>query len=138
MKKGFTLVEMLMALLIVSVILSASLPVITSRQKQYIDNYNRHNSVPIGMIAIWGTDKTLPDSTWLECNGQAIPNGIEYEKIRQIYGTNLSDYRGVFLRGYGSFTHTQNNGTSVGNTTTTHSSAAIGIWRNYTLGRRNR
>jgi len=125
-KNAFTLVEMLMALLIVSVILSAALPVITKRVATQAGQYNRNNSVPIGMIAIWGTDKPLPDNTWLECNGQAIPNGIEYEEIRQIYGTNLPDYRGVFLRGYGSISHTQNNGSTTGNTATTHASGAIG------------
>lgn len=99
--KAFTLVEMLMALLIVSVILSASLPVITSRTKAATRNYSQYSAVPIGMIAIWGSPKALPDNTWLECNGQAIPSGIEYEEIRRIFGTNLPDYRGVFLRGTG-------------------------------------
>jgi len=94
----------------------------------------------------------------LEANGQAIPNGVEYEEIRRIYGSNLPDlrgimngyvpkdiiavwgsseeipanwseaeeYRGVFLRGYGSITHTQNNGSTIGSTATTHSSGNIG------------
>jgi len=125
---AFTLVEMLMALLIVSIILSASLPVITARQKAHMKNYNRYNSVPIGMIAIWATEKPRPDNTWLECNGQAIPTGIEYEEIRQIYGANLPDFRGMFLRGYGKeIPHTQENGTAIGVTTTYHSSGEIGV-----------
>jgi len=126
-KFAFTLVEMLMALLVVSVILSASLPVITKRMNERIGEYNRYNSFPIGGIIVWGTDKALPDNTWLECNGQAIPNGIEYEEIRRIYGTNLPDYRGVFLRGYGSVVHTQNNGSIVGETATTHASGDVGV-----------
>lgn len=100
-KFAFTLVEMLMALLIVSVVLSASLPVISQRTKAQSINYSKYGAVPIGIIAIWGSAKPLPDNTWLECNGQAIPSGIEYEEIRKIYGTNLPDYRGVFLRGVG-------------------------------------
>jgi len=127
MKKAFTLVEMLLALLIVSVILSASIPVITKRINERTVVYNEYSGVPIGMIAIWGTNKPLPDNTWLECNGQAIPAGIEYEEIRQIYGSNLPDYRGMFLRGYGKeIAHTQNNGTNNGVTTTYHSSGEIG------------
>lgn len=124
--KAFTLVEMLMALLIVSVILSASLPVITARQKAHVLEYKRYNSFPVGGVIIWGSDKALPDSSWLECNGQTIPNGIEYEEIKRIYGTNLPDYRGVFLRGHGSVTHMQNNGSTIGNTSTTYSSGVIG------------
>jgi len=128
---AFTLVEMLMALLIVSVILSASMPVITKRMKAQVSEYGKNVAVPIGMIAIWGTDKALPDNTWLECNGQAIPNGIEYEEIRQIYGTNLPDYRGVFLRGHGTYpkaltqTWQDLQGTSR-SVTTTYSSASVG------------
>lgn len=123
---AFTLVEMLIALLIVSIILSASLPVITSRQKARIQHHHGYNYFPIGGIIVWGSDKPLPDNTWLECNGQAIPSGLEYKEIRQIYGSNLPDYRGVFLRGYGSITYSQNNGSRVGITATTHSSGALG------------
>jgi len=127
---GFTLVEMLMALLVISIILSASMPIITKRTKSQITQINTSEAFPIGGIIVWGTNKPLPDSTWLECNGQAIPNGIEYEQIRQIYGENLPDYRGVFLRGYGSITHTQN-WTDVDNnsqsSTTTHTSSEVGV-----------
>jgi len=92
---AFTLVEMLMALLIISVIISASIPVISKRINPQQALPNQYSSVPIGLIAIWSKDKNLPDNTWLEANGQAIPNGIEYEEIRQIYGTNLPDLRGI-------------------------------------------
>lgn len=94
-KRGFTLVEMLMALLIVSVILSAALPVITSRQKVISQAQSKYNTVPIGLIAIWKYDGALPDNTWLECNGQAIPKTAEYEDLRRIYGANVPDFRGL-------------------------------------------
>jgi len=129
--KAFTLVEMLMALLIVSLVLSASIPIITKRVAQKNVLYGVNSSMPIGGIIIWGTDKALPDNTWLECNGQAIPDGIEYEEIRQIYGTNLPDYRGVFLRGHGTYpkaltqTWQDLQGTSR-SVTTTYSSASVG------------
>jgi len=129
-KKAFTLVEMLMALLIISLILSASLPIITKRINEQTNLYSLDAVFPIGGIIIWGTDKALPDNTWLECNGQAIPNGIEYEEIRRIYGTNLPDYRGVFLRGYGSvnssFSWSDNQGTAR-SVSTAHTSGAIGV-----------
>ncbi|WP_303842430.1 hypothetical protein [Selenomonas ruminantium] len=38
----------------------------------------------------------------------------------------MPDLRGLFLRGYGSQTHTQNNGSTIGVTSTTHSSGALG------------
>jgi hypothetical protein len=38
----------------------------------------------------------------------------------------VPDLRGLFLRGYGSRTHTQNNGSKVGVRATTHSSGALG------------
>lgn len=99
---AFTLVEMFMALLVVSIIISASLPVITGRMKAQSGNMNRYQAFPIGGIIVWGVDGALPDNTWLECNGQAIPNGIEYEDARMVFKSNLlPDYRGVFLRGHG-------------------------------------
>ena len=38
----------------------------------------------------------------------------------------VPDYRGLFLRGYGQQTYTQNNGSMVGNTATTHASGELG------------
>jgi len=154
---AFTLVEMLMALLVISIILSASIPVISSRQKAVAQNVNENAGMPIGGIILWTDMETLPDNTWLECNGATIPAGIEYEDARRVFGENLPDlrnmryplpnnmigiwgstddipsdwseateYRGLFLRGYGSVSHTQNNGSGIGSTTTTHASSQIG------------
>jgi len=125
-KKAFTLVEMLMALLIISIVLSASIPVISSRQKAIARNYDNSQSFPIGGIIIW-QHETMPDSTWLECNGQSIPPGIEYKQAQLVFGSNLPNYQGLFLRGHGSQTFTQNNGANIGNTATTHSSDALGV-----------
>ena len=41
-------------------------------------------------------------------------------------GGRVPDLRGLFLRGYGSQSHTQNNGSTVGVTSTTHASGALG------------
>lgn len=123
--KAFTLVEMLMALLIISVILTASLPVITTRQKALASVYNKNQSFPVGGIIAWYHSQ-IPDNTWLECNGQKIPNGIEYETARQIFGDNMPDFQGIFLRGYGSQSFIQNNGSLIGTTVTIHASGPIG------------
>jgi len=178
---GFTLVEMLMALLIVSIILSASLPIISSRQKTVVQDVNENVGMPIGGIILWTNMDALPDNTWLECDGSALPTGIEYEDARRVFGDNLPDlrdvrnygknlndylandhktyiqtnintavptnmigiwgttatiptswaeateYRGLFLRGHGSVSHTKNNGSTIGSTATTHSSGNVGV-----------
>ena len=41
-------------------------------------------------------------------------------------GGKVPDLRGLFLRGYGSQSHAQNNGSTVGVTSTTHASGALG------------
>jgi len=92
-RAAFTLVEMLMALLIVSIILSASLPIISARQKAVAQNYNNNVSFPIGGVIIWTDMDILPDNTWMECNGASIPSGIEYEQARRVFGENLPDLR---------------------------------------------
>jgi hypothetical protein len=49
-----------------------------------------------------------------------------YPELFALTGPNVPDYRGLFLRGYGSRSHSQNNGSTVGVTATTHSSAGLG------------
>jgi hypothetical protein len=49
-----------------------------------------------------------------------------YPELFALVGGNVPDYRGLFLRGYGSQTHTQANGSAVGVTPTTHASGALG------------
>ena len=41
-------------------------------------------------------------------------------------GSHVPDFRGLFLRGFGQQAHTQNNGSTVGETITTHKSGALG------------
>jgi microcystin-dependent protein len=53
-------------------------------------------NIPIGGILIWGS--TSVPTNWLECNGAAI-NQATYPALYAIYGTNLPDLRGVFIRG---------------------------------------
>lgn len=87
--------------------------------------------VPIGTIIAWpvGLD---PDnaSSWLECNGQSITSA-RYPRLTAVLGgTNATkatvpDLRGLFLRGYGQQSYSQNNGTATGVTATTHKSGSL-------------
>ena len=49
-----------------------------------------------------------------------------YPELFAVLGGQVPDLRGLFLRGYGSQVHSQNNGSTVGITSTTHSSGALG------------
>ena len=49
-----------------------------------------------------------------------------YPELFAVIGGKVPDYRGLFLRGYGQQSHTQNNGSMVGNTATTHASGELG------------
>ena len=77
----------------------------------------KSTGVPIGTILAWPSH-TLPadGGIWLLCNGQSTAG---YPQLSAIVGSNVPDYRGVFLRGYGSQTSTHYG-------TVTHSSAALG------------
>ena len=49
-----------------------------------------------------------------------------YPELFAIVGATVPDLRGLFLRGYSSQSHSQNNGTAVGVTATLHSSGPLG------------
>ena len=89
------------------------------------------SSIPVGTVVTWPSganpDMQNPDGTynWLECNGQSISQTV-YPELFAVIGGKVPDYRGLFLRGYGQQTHTQNNGSMVGNTATTHASGELG------------
>ncbi len=61
---------------------------------------------------------------WLECNGQAV-DASAYPKLAALM-SNVPDYQGVFLRGYGSQVYSQLNGSKNGITSTTYSSGILG------------
>ncbi len=63
------------------------------------------------------------DGTWLECNGQSTTN---YPALATIVGSNVPNYCGMFLRGYGHQTFSQNNGSLYGITSTSYSSGQLG------------
>lgn len=71
--KGFTLSELLVATLVVSIMLIAMAPVMTKKAKNHMQErvavqQPQTESVPIGTIVLWyGTN--VPDG-WIECSGQ--------------------------------------------------------------------
>ena len=93
------------------------------------------SSIPVGTIISWPVaqnpaDWQNPDGSfnWLECNGQTISQAAypELFALFALLGGRVPDLRGLFLRGYGSQSHAQNNGSTVGVTSTTHASGALG------------
>ena len=91
------------------------------------------SSIPVGTIISWPvaqnpTDWQNPDGSynWLECNGQNFSQAAYPELFALMGGGRVPDLRGLFLRGYGSQSYAQNNGSTVGYTSTTHSSGALG------------
>ncbi len=73
--------------------------------------------IPVGTIIAWSSAKNPDDSSWLECNGQSC---AAYPKLVAVLGrSTVPDYRGVFLRGYGSRTSSHYG-------TVTHQSGALG------------
>ena len=76
------------------------------------------SGVPIGTIIAWASGSDPEDGTWLECNGQSC---TAYPQLVAVLGkSTVPDYRGVFLRGYGS--HSSSHYGAV-----THSSDALGV-----------
>lgn len=55
------------------------------------------SAVPVGVPLPWGSAK--PPAGWIKMNGQAI-NATTYPKLAAIYGSNLPDLRGEFIRGW--------------------------------------
>ena len=49
-----------------------------------------------------------------------------YPALRALYGARVPDFSGLFLRGFGSQSHAQENGTTIGVTSTLHLSGALG------------
>jgi hypothetical protein len=59
------------------------------------------SGVPVGTVIIWPAEGEPLTGKWLECNGQST---IGYPQLAALVGAQVPDYRGMFLRGYGSTT----------------------------------
>lgn len=85
-------------------------------------------AIPIGTAIIWFVERNpegYEDGIWLECNGQYFQQSA-YPKLYEVLGTNrVPNLQGLYLRGYGSQSHIQNNGSIIGSTNTTHRSGAL-------------
>ncbi len=97
-KKAFSLVEMLITLVVVSVLLSAFVPVITKKMTKNID-ISAGSSVPVGtIVAYLGHKNDIPDG-WLLCDGSSFSES-DYPKLKQhLKGTNLPNLKGLTLIG---------------------------------------
>lgn len=57
-------------------------------------------TIPVGTVIPWPSRSFPPDaSRWLECNGQAVPSGTRYDRLRDLIGSNVPNYNDQFLRG---------------------------------------
>jgi len=104
LKKGFSLAEMLIVLLILTIVIAASMPIITQRKKT---DSSFADSVPAGTIVQYAG--TSAPSGWLLCYGQPVSrttySGL-FVAISTTYGVgdgsttfNLPDLRGRTLIG---------------------------------------
>jgi len=66
----------------------------TAASKGYVDSATS-SAVPSGTIAMWGT-ASVPVG-WIQCNGQSTAG---WPNLQAIYGTNVPDLRGEFIRGW--------------------------------------
>jgi hypothetical protein len=55
---------------------------------------------PVGAVIQWPSTSFPPDAgRSLECNGQAVPSGSQYDRLRAIIGVTVPNYNDKFLRG---------------------------------------
>lgn len=59
------------------------------------------NTIPVGTVVSWPAGSNPADmAKWLECNGQAVPPGSRYDRLRTILGGGaVPNYNNQFLRG---------------------------------------
>ena len=94
---AFSLVEMLITLVVVSVLLSAFVPVITKKMTKNIDIVGG-GSVPVGTIVMF-LGQEAPRG-WLLCNG-AEYNKNDYPKLANHLGKDMNGkYTTPDMRGY--------------------------------------
>jgi hypothetical protein len=68
----------------------------TAASKGYVDA-TAAATVLSGAIVMWGT--SVPPAGWIECNGQSTAG---YPNLIELFGTNVPDLRGEFVRGWDS------------------------------------
>lgn len=98
--KGFSLVELLISLVVISVLLAAFVPTITKKMSKNIDiTTSLSSNVPLGTIVVY-LGQTPPDDNWLICDGSDIPSDSKYNKLRDFLKKDtLPDFRGYVIKG---------------------------------------
>lgn len=91
--KAFSLAEMMVVMLILSIVLAASMPIITKRSRVAVAAPITSNLPPGSIIAY--ASNSIPDG-WLLCNGQSTAS---YPALAAVIGANVPDLRGEFIRG---------------------------------------
>lgn len=62
-------------------------------------NLEHKDDTPSGIIVAY-TGHQIPEG-WLLCDGSLIPEGNQYDRLREQVGHSVPDLRGLFLRGLG-------------------------------------
>lgn len=59
------------------------------------------STIAVGTVVAWPANSSPFDMTkWLECNGQAVPAGSQYDRLRTVLGGGaVPNYNNQFLRG---------------------------------------
>jgi len=59
------------------------------------------STIAVGTVVAWPSGSNPADmGKWLECNGQAVPAGSQYDHLRAVLGGQpIPNYNGQFLRG---------------------------------------
>jgi len=83
------------------------------------------STIPVGTVVSWPAGTNPADMTkWLECNGQAVPSGSRYDRLRTILGGGaVPNYYNQFLRGS---TNLGLTGTQVADTIRSHTVSVPG------------
>ncbi len=87
--------------------------------------------VDVGMVVVWNrAENPLNWEKWMECNGASAPDEqaklLNSDMCKDYHICTVPDYRGLFLRGHGQQVYSQNNGSIIGVTATTHKSGDLG------------
>lgn len=96
-----------------------------SDMQQQVDTLD---TIPVGLVCIWPiASEILNAHKWLECKGQFFDQ-FKYPDLYRLFPNGrVPNYQGVFLRGHGSQSHRQNNGSTIGETLTNHTSGNLGV-----------
>ncbi len=95
-KHAFSLLEIMIALVIISVILACMTPLLT-KKKHTTSSTNLSSDLPVGTIVMY-LGQTPPEG-WLLCNGSTF-SASAYPELKQHLGDNKTpDLRGYVPRG---------------------------------------